>query len=207
MDKLPWSGQVISVQPRIRITRSFDERAHSYLGYCLVVDGTIGDDSRQFSVGIGKAAQQKHQFRVGDQVSGEAVPVADPRREPVEFYRVSKLRVSQHSDVEGWNPPPWHGALPDLETYRSRGHRRLAARTYQSKCKSCIWGCRMAVEMIIDPWDPKMRYRFETFCYGPKSCQYYKAGPRRIVPGRKGMRWEEPDWVDEQDTAHRSQDE
>jgi hypothetical protein len=65
----------------------------------------------------------------------------------------------------------------------------------------------MAVEMIIDPWNPRMRYRVETFCYGPKSCEYYKAGPRRVVPGRKGMQWEEPDWVDEQETAHRAIDE
>jgi len=65
----------------------------------------------------------------------------------------------------------------------------------------------MAVEMIVDPWDPQMQYRFEAFCYGPKSCSFYKAGPRRVVPGRKGMRWEEPDWIDEQATAHRALDE
>jgi len=29
----------------------------------------------------------------------------------------------------------------------------------------------MAVEMIIDHWNPsKRRYRTETFCYGPRSC-------------------------------------
>src|SRR5215470_5740068 len=37
-----------------------------------------------------------------------------------------------------------------LSAYRERGHRRLAARTFQEKCWSCIWGCRMPVEMI-DP--------------------------------------------------------
>jgi hypothetical protein len=207
MEKVSWSGRVVSVQPRIRLLRSFDERGHSYLGYCLIVDGTIGNESREFSVGIGKVAQQKHQFQVGDKAGGNSVPVADARREPVEFYRASKLKVLQRSSEKSWDPPPWHGVTPDLETYQWRGHRRLSARTYNSRCQSCIWGCRMAVEMIIDPWNPKMRYRFETFCYGPKSCGYYKAGPRRIVPGRKGMRWEEPDWVDEQETAHRSMDE
>jgi hypothetical protein len=70
MEKMSWSGHVISVQPRIRLTRSFDERGHSYLGYRLVVEGVIGDDSRIFTVGIGKATQQKHEFRVGDEVSG-----------------------------------------------------------------------------------------------------------------------------------------
>jgi hypothetical protein len=207
LKKVTWSGCIISVQPRIRLLRSFDERGHSYLGYCLVIRGLIGDEAREFSIGVGKATQQKHQFQIGDQVSGESVPVADVRREPVEYYRTSKLKVSRYEDDESRTPPPWHGVPPDLETYRWRGHRRLSARTYSSRCTSCIWGCRMAVEMIVDPWNPVMRYRTETFCYGPKSCQYYKAGPRRIVPGRKGMRWEEPDWVDEQATDHRALDE
>jgi hypothetical protein len=53
----------------------------------------------------------------------------------------------------------------------------------------------------------KKRYRFETFCYGPKSCSTYKSGPTRKVPGRKGMTWVEEDWVDEDATAHRGPDE
>ena len=65
----------------------------------------------------------------------------------------------------------------------------------------------MAVEMIIDQWKPgQVKYRVETFCYGPKSCPSYKSGPTRKVPGRKGMSWEEPDWVDEEATAHREPD-
>ena len=105
-------------------------------------------------------------------------------------------------------PPPWHGVPPAMEQYKKRGHRRLSKRTYNAKCSSCIWGCWMAVEMIIDQWNPdKVEYRTETFCYGPKSCAFYKPGPNRKVPGRKGMVWEEPDWVDEEATAHRDPDE
>ena len=207
MEKVDWRGRVVSIQPRIRMVRSFDERGHSYLGYSLILEGVIGGEEREFTVGIGKAMQAKFRLRVGDEVSGRGVPVADPRREPVELYRVSKLRVVRRGEDKDWIPPPWYGVPPDLEVYRERGHRRLSARTYKSKCRSCIWGCRMAVEMIIDPWDPQIRYRYETFCYGPKSCANYKAGPRRVVPGRKGMRWEEPDWLDEQETAHRGPDE
>jgi len=47
------------------------------------------------------------------------------------------------------------------------------------------------------------RYRFETFCYGPKSCSLYRSGPTRKVPGRSGMSWEEEAWVDEDATSHR----
>jgi hypothetical protein len=207
MEKAAWSGRIISAQPRIRLTRSFDESSRSYLGYCLLIEGAIGEETGQFSIGIGEAAQHRHQFRAGDHVSGESVPVLYPEREPVAYYRTSKLRMLRREVDPGGNPPPWHGPPPDLEAYRMRGCRRLSARTYDSRCTTCIWGCRMAVEMIIDPWNPKIRYRSETFCYGPKSCPYYKAGPRRVVPGRKGMQWEEPDWVDEQATDHRAMDE
>ena len=62
----------------------------------------------------------------------------------------------------------------------------------------------MPVEMIIDQWNPNVKkYRYETFCYGPKSCIIYKAGPNRKVPGRKGMTYIEEDWVDEEETSHR----
>ena len=208
MEKIVWSGQVVSVQPRIRLTRSFDERTHSYLGYCLLVEGVIDVEAREFSIGIGKGAHQKHQFQVGDEVCGESVPVADERKEPVEFYKTSKLKVLKRSGDEARSSPPWHGVPVDLDSYRARGHRRLSARTYESKCRSCVWGCRMPVVMIVDQWQPgKKRYRFETFCYGPKSCRSYKPGPIRRVPGRHGMVWEEPDWVDEEATAHRGPDE
>lgn len=208
MDKVTWSGKIVSVQPRIRLTRSFDERYHSYLGYCLVIDGVVDGEAREFSVGTGKGAHKKHQFRVGDEVSGAAVPVADERKEPVEFYKASKLKIVKRTEDVAHDPPPWRGTPVDLETYRWRGHRRLSARTYESKCRGCVWGCRMPVEIIVDKWQPqKKRYRYETFCYGPKSCAHYKAGPLRQVPGRRGMTYEEPEWVDEQEIAHREWDE
>jgi len=208
MDKVTWSGKIVSVQPRIRLTRSFDERYHSYLGYCLLINGVVDDEAREFSVGIGKGAYEKHQFCVGDEVSGAAVPATDERKDPVEFYKASKLKIVKRNEGVVKDPPPWHGVAVDLETYRSRGHRRLSARTYESKCRSCVWGCRMPVEIIVDKWQPeKKRYRYETFCYGPKSCGCYKAGPLRQVPGRRGMTYEEPEWVDDQETAHREWDE
>jgi hypothetical protein len=161
----------------------------------------------EFSVAIGEGAHAKHQLQVGDSVSGLGVEVADSRLETAELYRVSTLRVIQHGTDSISSIPPWHGIPPDLPTYRGRGRRRLATRTYDHNCRSCIWGCRMAVEMIIDHWNPsQVRYRTETFCYGPLSCPVYKSGPRRKVPGRKGMSWEEPDWVDEEATSHRGPD-
>ena len=47
-------------------------------------------------------------------------------------------------------------------------------------------------------------YRIETFCYGPRSCALYQAGPARKVPGRRrAMTYTEEDWVDDEATSHR----
>jgi len=205
--KAEWEGKVISIQPRIRLLRSFDERSHNYLGYSLRLNGSIGSEDQEFSVGIGPGAQKKHEFQVGTHASGGAEPVGDPRMEPVEFYKAVRLRIIGLDPETCPSPPPWHGIPPALEEYRARGHRRLAAATYSARCTSCIWGCKMAVEMIIDHWNPRVRrYRAETFCYGPKSCPSHKPGPTRKVPGRRGMSWEEEDWIDEEATAHRGFD-
>lgn len=207
-EKIQWRGNLISIQPRIRLTRSFDQRSHSYLGYTLRLIGKVGDLEKEFLVGIGKGAHAKHKFSAGDFIEGESLPVADSRLEPVEFYKTSKFKILKRSNLKFGTPPPWLGVPEDLAIYRQRGHRRLDARTYAARCLTCIWGCRMPVEMIIDQWNPQQRrYRFETFCYGPLSCRAYKAGPTRKVPGRRGMTWEEEDWVDEEATLHRELDE
>ena len=226
VSKIDWEGAVLSVQPRIRLTRSFDQRSHSYLGYVLCLQGTMGGVEREFAVAVGPAAHEKHQFRVGDRVAGTGDLVLDPRLETADLYKASGLKVlaragehpserpGEHPRESGDSgdsvktPPPFLGIPPALEVYRERGHRRLAAVTYSGKCSACLWGCEMAVEMIIDHWNPGVRrYRRETFCYGPKSCPSYKAGPARKVPGRKGMSWLEEDWVEEEETAHRGEDE
>lgn len=63
----------------------------------------------------------------------------------------------------------------------------MSSRTYETSCRTCIWGCKMPVEIIVDNW--------------------YKAGASRKVPGRNGMSYEESDWVGEQVTGHRSLEE
>ena len=206
-DKIEWSGSIMAVQPRIRLMRSFDQRSHSYLGYVLCIDGTCGDESGEFMVAVGKAAHQRYQFRAGMEISGLAAPAPDPRLETAGFYKTSGFKILKDGESALSAGPPFLSVPPDLETYRRRGHRRLDTRTYDAKCTTCIWGCRMPVEMIIDHWNPsKKRYRFETFCYGPKSCAFYRAGPTRKVPGRKGMSYTEEDWVDEEATSHRGPD-
>ena len=205
--QIVWSGRILGVQPRIDLTRSFDQRSHSYLGYLLAIDGIADGIPRPFTVRIGPGAQSKHEFRAGDVVSGKAHPVADREREVADLYRASGLKVQTRSDAIASAGPPWLTPPPPLPVFRERGHRRLDVRTFDTKCNTCSWGCRMAVALIVDQWNPVVvKQRFETFCYGPKSCPWYRGGPTRKAPGRNGMSWEEEDWVDEEAVAHRGSD-
>src|SRR5260370_35332043 len=56
VEKIPWHGVLTSVQPRIRLGRSFDQRSHTYLGYALRVRGNMGSEAREFLVGVGESA-------------------------------------------------------------------------------------------------------------------------------------------------------
>ena len=58
-NKLFWRGTLVGVQPRLRLTRSFDQRSHTYLGYALRVRGTVAHQEREFLVGIGKVAPSR----------------------------------------------------------------------------------------------------------------------------------------------------
>ena len=206
--KLAFTASVLAVQPRIRLHRSFDQRSHSYTGYVLRLDSQVDGSTRAVVIAIGKSAQEKHSFRAGDIVSGEGEPVAEPQTEVADLYKVTKLKVVERRVPEAPVGPPWTGTPPALEVYRARGHRRLDAKTFEAKCSTCMWACQMAVELTIDQWNPgNVRWRRETFCYGPKSCKRYRPGPTRKVPGRKGMSWTEEDWIDEEATSHREPDE
>ena len=104
--KTPWQGVLLSVQPGIRLTRSFDQRSHTYLGYSLKVRGRVGSEAREFLVAVGRGAHAKHRFQAGAAVSGDALPVPDARLETAEFYKVSKLKVGPPEAVEETTPPP-----------------------------------------------------------------------------------------------------
>jgi transcriptional regulator with XRE-family HTH domain len=194
-DGISFHGQVIAVKARIRLIRSFDQISHQYQGYTLVLAG-LNPDPSVVRVAIGPAAHAKHQFRIGDVISGKARPVPDPRLEWATLYRASGLKVESRGPKDQARPAdPDGGIAAPLELYRVNGHRRLDPHTCQAKCSQCPWGLTMATEIIVDQWNPsKVRWRMETHCYGPRDCPRYRAGAARKVPGRKpGMVWVDND--------------
>lgn len=200
-----FSGTVTAVKARIRLLRSFDQIHHAYQGYTLVLDRTLDREPvDELRVGIGPKANEKHQFRIGDQVTGLAVPIPDAREEWATHYKVSKLRLGDRGPDEQAVPANSDGGIaPPLSEYRAQGHRRLDKRTYSKSCQRCPLGLVMATEITIDQWNPeKKQWRFETHCYGPRGCPRYRAGKPYRVQGRKPhMVWVDDDV--EQEEAER----
>jgi hypothetical protein len=189
------------VKARIRLIRSFDEVSHQYQGYVLCLNSSGSERDEVLRVAIGPAAHEKHQFQIGDVVSGKAQPVTDGNKEYADLYKVSGIKVERRGPLEQRRPAdPEGGIAPPLEVYRGNGHRRLEPHTCATKCDRCPWGLTMPTEIILDQWDPsKKRWRLETHCYGPRDCPRYRAGAPRKVPGRKPwMVWVDDDVEREQ---------
>ncbi len=187
MDKIPFTGRIISVKARIRLIRSFDQiPTHQYQGYTLILDGEIdGISHTHFKVAIGPKAHEQHQFRIGDTVKGVAVPIPEPETEWAEFYKVSGLQLIERTHPGDWPPSPTGGIAPALEQYRAQGHFRLKREVCETECVQCPFGLTMPTQIILDHWNPSIvKWRFETHCYGPRGCPRYKAGRPYRVPGR-----------------------
>lgn len=188
MEKTSFQGTIISVKARIRLLRSFDQiPTHQYQGYTLILDGEVDGEPRpQFKIAIGPKAHEEHQFRIGDKISGMAIPVSDPETEWAEFYKVSALKLLERPQPGDLPPNPDGGVAPSLEKYREHGHFRLQKQTCETACLRCPFGLIMATQITLDHWNPsKVKWRFETHCYGPRDCPRYKSGPPYRVPGRK----------------------
>ena len=97
--KIDWRGEITSVQPRFRLTRSFDQRYHSYLGFGLRIRGEINEREGEAWFGVGQGTHQKNRFRVGQVASGQAQPVADPFVDEVSHLPRSGNRIIESGDI------------------------------------------------------------------------------------------------------------
>ena len=182
--KVNWKGKIISIQPRTRVWRYLtDNRTHYHLGYNLFIEGHSCHTKKQFTVAISEKQQSKGLFRIDDVLEGTAWTKKYAEREYADYYRAGSLklldRVNEHFEVI---PPPWIMIPPSLQVYRERGARMLSKSRWKTKCFTCVWANMANVEIQWDFDKDIKKYRFETFCYGPKSCKYYKMGRARAVP-------------------------
>lgn len=206
-ERFSWTGVVQAIQPWIEMTRSYNKRQCSYIGYALRLDATWKGRSGLLLVRVGKAAHLKHQFHAGLQLNGSSVGYRDIGLESPVLYKTTGIRVLDSCAAARPGGPPFVGVPPNLAVYHERGYRRLDDSAYWRRCEDCMWASRMPVTLIVDDWNPIYReYRAETFCFGPKACPFYQAGEIRTAPGRNGKVYEEFNWVDEDATSHRGPD-
>ena len=207
--KVEWEGTIVSIQPRARVWRYVtDNRTHTLLGYNLFLDGIADEDERRFCVAISERQQFSNGFRIGDVVQGTAWSKQYPEKEYADFYRAGSLKhISRTEESSEPTPPPWIMPPPDMHTYVDRGARMLCLSCWKGKCFQCVWANMSNVEIIWD-FDKRInRYRFESFCYGPKSCKLYKMGRPRAVPYKGRGSSMDTGWLDDICTEGRDYDE
>jgi hypothetical protein len=208
MTKVNWQGEIVSIQPRARVWRYLtDNRTHYLLGYNLFVEGSSSDGKKQFAVSISEKQQLKGSFRIGDVVEGTAWIKKYEEREFADYYRAGSLKVLDRSAADIQEaPPPWIMEPPAMETYEERGARMLSKSLWKTKCFKCVWANMSNIEIQWDFDKNIKKYRFETFCYGPKSCKFYKMGRPRSVSYKNRDSAFDDGYLDELCTEGRDED-
>ncbi len=205
--KVNWKGKILSIQPRTRVWRYLtDNRTHYYLGYNFFIEGCSSDGKRQFTVAISEKQQLRSVFQVGDEIEGTAWTKKYEEREFADYYKAGSLklldRLAENLEVI---TPPWIMLPPTMQIYEERGARILSKSLWETKCFKCIWANMANVEIQWDFDKDIKKYRFETFCYGPKSCEFYKMGRPRSVPYKNRHSTIDDGYLDELCTEGRNE--
>lgn len=205
-EKIEWNGIVVSIQPRTTVWRYLlDNRTHYHTGYNLFLSGETRGVKAAFSVAISEKQQQKFEFSIGDEVKGTAWTKMREVSDYADYYRAGGIKVFKRAMVKKTLAPPYIMPPPDMATYEWRGARMLSQSSYKSKCFQCVWATMSAVGIEYN-WGVSKKYRFESFCYGPKSCKLYKMGKPRAVPYKDlGTRYDDG-WLDDLCTESRGWD-
>lgn len=206
-EKITFQGLIRSVQPRSNVWRyRLDNRTHSLTGYNLFLTGVANGVEGDFSIAISEKQQEKLRAHIGDGIKGTAWTKKYPEWEYADYYRAGALKkLSAATASEEENGVPWTGEVPELAVYDWRGCRMLDKSRWKGKCHSCKWAC-MANVTIEYNWGVSQKFRFESFCYGPKSCKNYAMGRPRAVPYKDCGSSYDDGWLDDICTENRDWD-
>ena len=206
-EKVKWSGIILSVQPRTTVWRYvLDNRTHYHIGYNLFLDGEVNGLGRNFAIAISEKQQQVNEFRIDDEVKGTAWTKMYDVSDYADFYRAGGLKIIKRAEANQVPfPPPYRIPVPDLAVYKWRGARMLSVSCWKGKCFQCAWANMAAVEIEYN-WGISKKYRFESFCYGPKSCKLYKMGRPRGVPYKNRGTFYDEGWRNDIITENRGMD-
>lgn len=176
-NKISFQGKIISIQPRSNVWR-------------YLVDNRTHSLTGYNIFISGTAEGEEKQF---------AVAISEKQQKKYELKNAAVEEI--HTDKA-----PWIGALPNLTTYDWLGARMLDAKCWKNKCFQCKWAAMANVAIEYD-FGVSQKHRFESFCYGPKNCKFYKMGRARAVPYKgRGSALDEG-WLDEICTENRDDEE
>ncbi len=151
--------------------------------------------------------KRKRDLHIGDEIKGTGWTKKYPECEYADFYRTGALKKIQENNVAPIKDgSPWLSEVPELSVYDWRGCRMLDKKCWSGKCFQCKWAC-MANVSIEYNWGVTRKFRFESFCYGPKNCKLYKMGRPRAVPYKGCGSSNDEGWLDEICTENRDDEE
>ena len=186
----------------------------------LISENHEGD--YDFCIAVSEKQEQKLEIGIGDELQGTAWTKLYPETEFADFYRAGSLKKIKAGDYpirpevirDEKNPrydgtpiprvfsdkypgPAWKMLPPPLEVYTWRGARMLSRACWKGKCFQCVWANMANVTIEYNFDTNNVKHRFETFCYGPKDCRFYKMGPARSVPYYRMSGVKDQGWLDE----------
>ena len=183
-----------------------DNRTHRMTGYNLFLVGVAENEERQFAVAVSEKQQEKTRFHIGDEISGTAWTKKYAKWEYADYYRAGSMKKQVAAvSVDENGIAPWMGEVPSLSVYDWRGCRMLDVRSYKGKCFTCKWACMANVTIEYD-WGRAQKFRFESFCYGPRNCRLYRMGRPRAVPYKGCGSFYDEGWMDDICTENRQDD-
>ena len=180
-----------------------------------------GSDLYDFCVAFSDKQVSKLQIHIGDVLKGTAWTKKNPETEFADYYRVGGVKKIKEKPAEkmvvdnsethktytgtpimhvnsaDYPGPPWKTEVPPMEIYTWRGERMLSKAMWKGKCFQCIWANMANVTIQYDFDKGIVRNRFETFCYGPLSCEFYRMGAARSVPYKNRSGFKDEGWLDD----------
>jgi hypothetical protein len=206
-EKIRWQGTVVSVQPRTMVWRyRLDNRTHYHRGYNIFLEGVHDGKQGRFAVAVSEKQYQKLLFRIGDEARGTAWTKMYDVSDYADYYRAGNLKALKRAEQTESATPPYRIQPVSMAEYAERGARMLSSASYKGKCFPCVFATMSAVEIEYN-WGVTRKYRYESFCYGPFSCKYYKMGKARAVPYKDDGSSYDEGWLDELCTERRGVDE
>ncbi len=180
-------GIVLSVKPRLVLTKFEGQTVAKCAGHLVLIDGTQSTNGgtaqgSHFTVALGPTAREKRDVSPGDLLRGDAHLVPPENADtPADLYRVGTLRTIARANEPGGKPasspdpprtdPPLTPDDAEIAPRRALNPTNLEE---TGPCYACPYGVVVPVVRLSDPRD----YRTGTWsrvpaCLGPLDCPHF----------------------------------